>query len=123
PLVVPRALEAARTGRVDDALASLAPWTEAPSASVEYLAAERTRMLLVRRFRLRDVGEGLTSGLVDSLAAQDITLLTDLDALDGEKVAVPIWRRGKRRSPKEVSPDEAHAWWRAVRADDPVALE
>jgi hypothetical protein len=119
PLIVPRALEYARLGLVDAALVALEPWTEVPSAGAEYLTAERARMLLVRRFRLRDVGEGLTTGLVDSLAAEDVALLVDLDAFDGEKVTVPPWRRGTDGS----QPHVAHGWWRAVRAGDSAALE
>lgn len=118
PLFVPRALTEAREGHVDDALALLAPWTDLPAGGADYLAAERTRMLLVRRFRLRDVGEGLTTGLVDSQAAVDLALLADLDALDGEKVAVPLWRR----TSADPDPHVAHGCWRAVRADDPDAL-
>jgi AAA ATPase-like protein len=119
PLLVARALEKAREGQVDAALAALELLTEVPSAGVQYLVAERARMLLVRRFRLRDVGEGLTTGLADSSAAEDIALLADLDAFDGEKITVPPWRRGSGGS----QPHVVHGWWRAVRASDPAALE
>jgi len=119
PLVVSRALAQARDGAVDAAMVTLEPLTEMPSAGAEYLAAERARMLLVRRFRLRDISEGLTTGLVDSSAAEDIALLADLEAFEGEKLTVPPWRRGIH----DPHPSTAHQWWRAVRAGDPAALE
>jgi hypothetical protein len=118
PLVVPRALAKARDGDVDEAVADLEAWAAERPAGEEYLAVERARMLLVRRYRLRDVGEGLTTGLADSLADADIALLTDLDAFDGEKVSIPPWQRDAYQPHAHI----VHGWWRAVRASDPSAL-
>ena len=119
PFVVPRELAIARAGLVDGAVAALQDAKATHQSGPDYLAVERALMLLVRRFRLRDVGIGPTSGLLDSSEVADQSLLADLTAHDGDKATISPWQFG---APASAAPDVLHLWWRAVRAGDPTAL-
>jgi hypothetical protein len=111
PLVV-QALIRARLGDIDTGLGALREVSRYPSASEEYLMAERAQMRLVRRFRLRDAGEGLSSGLADSKEPADVALLLDVEAMVGDRSPLPLrWRV----TPSE-DPALRHAWWRTITA-------
>ncbi|MGR0221535.1 hypothetical protein [Agromyces sp. ZXT2-6] len=111
-LAVSQAQARARSGDIDEALMELQDLATQPDSPEEYLMAERARMVIVRRYRLRDLGDGLSSGLADSGDPRDVVLLADLEAFDGDKVTVPIWERG----PATPDPTLLHSWWRTVRA-------
>jgi hypothetical protein len=110
---VTRALVWARRGDVDRALSDVHATNSDRASSEEYLMAERARMALVRRYRLRDIGEGVSTGLADSLDPADVALLKDLDAFDGPPVTGIAWWTAMPTVSRAAG---AHAWWRTVRA-------
>ncbi len=55
-------------------------------------AANRAKLRIVRRWRLRDEGYGFSNSLVKSSLLADQELLWSLDGLDGPKSPAPVWR-------------------------------
>lgn len=118
PLFVAQCSASARRGDVDGAVKALQEWTLRHFVGEPYVAGERALLRLVRQYRLRDVGIGLSTGLADSMAAEDVGALCDVDAFAFETSPRP-WLAVV----EPPGPEVVHAWWRVVKAGDQDSIE
>jgi hypothetical protein len=109
----------AAAGDVDRALELLSSagrgW-ERSSAELESVThAERAALRIIRRMRLRDEGQGLSTGLAGSTDLADAELLWSLEGLDGAKAARSGTARIELDIPDGADPDAwCHARWRTL---------
>ncbi|HET9897386.1 MAG TPA: hypothetical protein VFQ44_20845 [Streptosporangiaceae bacterium] len=104
-------------GDVDGALdlltTAMREWERSSREFDSVLDAERMRLQIIRRMRLRDEGQGLTSELTRSALLADRELLWALDGLDGAKAAGSgATGQGLEASSGEYVAAWSHARWR-----------
>lgn len=129
PVVVPVAEVNATAGRLGEALSELQAVREwllqytdtTGRGHPDLLAVDRQTAQLARRYRLRDIGIGLTSTLFDTDLLDDRVLLADLEALGAARVN----RNYTSKLLMSASTDNAawHEGWRRVVEGDPELLQ